>query len=346
MYRWVLLIALSWTGCQTEPTTIRQPPPPAPAGSFTIAVLPDTQHYSHVVDWNVIFETQTQWLAEYRDHLAIEMVVHLGDLVEASWLDIEWEVASRAMGWLDGEVPYIIAAGNHDYGATYEERNAGTRSTLLDTYFPRERFTAMPTFGGLYPDGDRTDNGYQVFTASGVQWLVLALEFGPRDEVLAWANEVLDQHPEHRVIIATHAYLYFDDTRYDWATHNDVQAWNPNAYGIGKSPEETVNDGQAIWDQLIADRDNVVAVLCGHVLNDGLGYAVSRGAGEVHEILSNYQVGDFGGAGYLRLMHFHASGQVEVTTYSPWLDQYLTDPVNAFTFDISSHLPGHPIARP
>ncbi|MFH0903397.1 MAG: metallophosphatase, partial [Pseudomonadota bacterium] len=117
--------------------------------------------------------------------------------------------------------------------------------------------------------------------------------------------------------------------------HGNSQPWNPHSYGVGQSAEG-VNDGQEMWDELIAQRGKVLAVLCGHVLNDGLGYAISQGAGPVHQILANYQMNTDGGEGFLRIVRFNPTARrVDVLTYSPWLDTYKTDPANFFSFSYS-----------
>ena len=304
---------------------------------FTVAVLPDTQGYSQ--SYPEIFTSQTSWLAEQAQDLGLKMVIHVGDIVEASWGIKEWENAQRAMSLLDGVVPYSIAPGNHDYGITEEESNSITRTTYYHKYFPRSLYEAMPGFGGFESVEYESHNTFHTFESDGQQWIVIALQFAPPDPVVAWADRVLTDHPDHLAIIATHAYLYFDDTRYAWSIYGAEQHWSPYAYGVGKGPRGSVNDGQELWDKLIARHDNVVAVVCGHVLDDGLGYAVSQGAGEVHEILANYQMKPKAGEGYLRLMYFNTTtGHVEVRTYSPWLDAYKTDPANLFSFDYSSHL--------
>ncbi len=303
---------------------------------FTIAVLPDTQVYSQSNP--EIFDSQTDWLVAQRDNLNLAMVVHVGDLVDASWLTKQWENARASMGILDDYVPYLIAPGNHDYGRVYEERNARARSTLFHDYFPRSLFELMPTFGGFLPEGERTDNSYHVLEFGDQKWLFMALEFAPRDTTLTWANQILSAHPDHLAVIVTHAYLYHDDTRYSWTARGESQKWSPYSYGVAALPEG-INDGEGIWEQLISQHANVVAVLSGHTLADGLGYAVSVGAGEVHEILANYQMNDIGGAGYLRLLQVNtATAEIEVVTYSPWLDQYKTDWANRFRFSYASHL--------
>lgn len=317
-----------------QPSGLGSPAPQVADSVFTIAVLPDTQNYTH--SYPDLFESQTAWLAREKDHLNLAMVVHEGDLVEVSWDLEQWDFARAAMGLLDDQVPYIIAPGNHDYGRTYEERNSRSRTTHLDTYFPQDLFLSMPTFGGFYEDGARIDNSYQTFEHAGQRWLVLALEFGPRLSVLTWANAVLDEHPDHLAIVVTHAYLYPDGTRYDYERLGDAQKFNPKSYPLD---DQGSTDGQDLWDTVIRRHANVVAVLCGHALEDGLGYTVSYGLGEVHEILSNYQMNKDGGGGYLRLMQFDtATSRVQVSTYSPERDDFKSDPDNEFELDYSSHV--------
>jgi len=298
-------------------------------GIFTIAILPDTQGYSKF--YPEIWQEQTQWLAAHRHRLNLQPVIHLGDLVEASWRAEQWQVADDAMRILDAEnAPYLIAPGNHDYGETYDVRNAGDRTTLLHHYFPRMRFERMASFQEFYPEELRVDNSVHTFAVAGQSWLLLALEFGPRDVVLDWANAVVASHPDHRVIVATHAYLYSDDSRYDIGRTD--QEWNPHSYGVGGSAEG-VNDGQEMWDKFISKHANIDIVISGHVLNDGLGYAVSQGAGTVHEMLVNYQMNAYAGAGYLRMLHIDTKTRyVLVRTYSPWAGESKMDEANHFEF--------------
>lgn len=298
---------------------------------FTIAILPDTQGYSQL--YPEIWESQTRWLADNADTLNLEMVIHLGDLVEGSWRADQWLVAQDKMGILsEADQPFVIAPGNHDYGAVRDSRNARDRSTLLHDYFPLSSHEKMSTFGGVYPDGERVDNSYHRFEAGGSKWLVVALEFGPRDKVLEWAGGIIAEHADHKTIVVTHAYLYPDGTRYNWAEKGAAQEHSPHQYGIADSPEG-VNDGEEIWDKLVSKYSNIVVVLSGHVLGDGLGYQVSRGAGQVHEMVVNYQSYDFAGDGFLRLLQFDdANKKARVRAYSPWRDTKKEDGANEFRF--------------
>jgi hypothetical protein len=55
-------------------------------------------------------------------------------------------------------------------------------------------------------------------------------------------------------------------------------------------------------------------------------------------MLSDYQwyKGDWFGYGYLRVLQFDYSKKtIQVATYSPYMDDYLTDDSNQFTLDLN-----------
>ena len=298
----------------------------ASSSKFKIAVLPDTQNYSS--NHPEIFKAQTQWIADNWEEENIKYVVHLGDIVNNNNVP-QWENANAAMRTLDGVVPYSVVPGNHDIGAN---GSANTRdTTLFNTYFPVSDFAGTETFGGVYPaEPDKYDNNYHTFHAGGTDWLVLSLEFGPRDPVLDWANEVVSSHPNHRVIVVTHAYMYYDETRY----HKD-HSWNPHNYGLAQDPGG-VNDGEEMWQKFVKKHPNISMVFNGHVLNDGQGRRVSEGdyGNKVYQMLSNYQMQTNGGNGFLRLLEIDPeAGTINATSYSPYLDQYKTDWQNQFQFN-------------
>jgi hypothetical protein len=58
----------------------------------------------------------------------------------------------------------------------------------------------------------------------------------------------------------------------------------------------------------------------------------------VHQMLSDYQWlnGPYFGYGYLRVLQFDfAQKTIQVRTYSPYMDDYLTDDANQFTLDLN-----------
>jgi hypothetical protein len=303
---------------------------PTPArGSFTIVVLPDTQIYSDRYPQN--FEAQTRWIVEHKSRRNIACVLHLGDIVDND-VEPQWANARRAIDLLHGEVPYFMCTGNHDY-----DGDAATRKTHFNEYFPLSRFTDAKEFGGVYDrEPDRLDNSFHRFQAGGRDWLVVSLEFGPREDVVRWANEVVASHPRHGAILITHAYTYHDDTRYDWHTKGLTQDYNVYTYGVAKA-EGGVNDGEQLWRKLVTRHPNFLITLNGHVLGDGVGRLTTNGtAGQpVHQMLYNCQEKPNGGDGWLRLLEFQADGRtVEVYDYSPVLDQLNTSPDNRFQLKV------------
>jgi 3',5'-cyclic AMP phosphodiesterase CpdA len=294
-------------------------------GSFTLAVLPDTQYYCESYPHH--FYNQTKWIVENGDSQNIKFMLHLGDITNRNTPE-QWDVAQRAITALDGHVPYALVAGNHDYGPG---GNAVNRDTSLNDYFPLSRQSHRPTFGGAMEDG-RLENTFHTFQAGKHDYLILALEWGPRDKVVDWANQVVTDHPRHRAILITHAYMYFDDNRYDWAKHNTRQQWNPHSYGTAPLPGGT-NDGEQLWQKLVSKHPNFILTLNGHVLDDGLARLTSQATDghDVHQMLVNYQMKHEGGEGYMRLIRFLPDDEtIHVTAYSPSLDRYKTDPDNQF----------------
>src|SRR5690606_32262986 len=164
------------------------------------------------------------------------------------------------------------------------------------------------------------------FSAGGNDWIMLALEFGPRDEVVDWANDVIEANPDKLAILVTHAYMYYDDTIYDWANKGTSQSWNPHSYGVA-GQAGGVNDGQELWDKLVSKHENFRFVFNGHVLNDGTGYraTVGENGNVAHQTLANDQMNVQGGPGDMRLLAFEDDGApVNVRTSSPVLNRFDT----------------------
>lgn len=297
---------------------------------FTLAVLPDTQTYTRL--YPDLFKAQTAWVAEQAD--SIVFALQLGDITDHN-NEKQWKAAAEAFQLMDGKVPYAFVPGNHDLGTN---GSADVRdATMMNTWLPYSKYSKTAHFGGAFEE-DSMENTWHTFNAGGYKWLVLALEFGPRNEVIDWAAKVLEAHPKHKAILITHAYMYSDETRMG---EGKGHKWLPQAYGLGKATgAQAVNDGEQMWDKLVSRHKNIVFVFSGHVLNDGVGTLVSTGqhGNKVYQMLSNYQSGvegsENGGNGFLRLVTvFPQEKKIRVKTYSPHLDQYNTDAHQQFEFE-------------
>ena len=95
--------------------------------AFSIALLPDTQHYSIYYKgfrscfnekFPNIYKAQTKWIKKHRDSHNIKFVLHLGDLVQQGEdpSGYEWDTAVGSMNVLEkANIPYGVIPGNHDY---------------------------------------------------------------------------------------------------------------------------------------------------------------------------------------------------------------------------------------
>jgi hypothetical protein len=305
-----LVFAAIACGCSPEHA------PEVPEEAWSFVVLPDTQVYSR--SHPEIFEAQTEWIAARHDELDIRFVLHVGDLTDTNSRE-EWERARDAMSALDGVVPYAFVPGNHDYG---DHGNAADRRTLMNEYFS---YAEQPAGVRGTFEAHHTDDSFHVFDTPSGPWLVLALEFAPRPGVLAWARRVADRYRAMPAILVTHAYLYEDGTRYDGGSS---QRWAPERYGLGA----TGADGETIWNELVRERSAFEMVVCGHVLGRGAARLTSEreDGPPTHQLLANFQHGERGGNGFLRLVEVHPD-RFFVRTYSPFAGRYRREAEHEFT---------------
>jgi predicted phosphodiesterase len=276
-------------------------PLPYHHSSTTVVVIPDTEVYAKKQPQT--FNAMMQWVADNQDRRNIGYVLHVGDITNNN-AEHEWKNARRAFDIIEGKIPYVLAAGNHDYDHTPGRR------TYMNEYFEVEDQKKWPTFGDVYEPG-KLENHYQFLEINGQEWIVLSLEMGPRKEVIVWANKVLDEHNERLAIILTHAYLYYGNERYDH-TKEGQRASPHNFYGEGA-------DGEMLWNQLVRKHANVMMVICGHLSSQYVGYRKDEAdhGNIVHQMLVDYEKMQ-GGYGFLRLLEFLPDGKtVQVRTYSP-----------------------------
>jgi len=269
-----------------------------PGEDFTIVLLPDTQYYAE--QFPDIFAAQTQWIVEQRQALNIAAVFHLGDIVDNAGVTDQWEAAEAALGILDTlpELPYGMSVGNHDQ----MPHGDPTGTENFNRYFPVSSYAGVRSwYGGHF--GDDNDNHYILFSASGLDFVAIFLEYDPaaNPAVLNWANDVLGHHADRRGIVVTHF------TMLSHLLGNLFSA-----------------QGQAIYDAL-KHNANLSLMLGGHFCEAGQRIDVFDGH-VVHSLTADYQCRPNGGDGWLRLLVFSpAENRIVVRTYSPTRDEFLTD---------------------
>ncbi|MBT3220075.1 MAG: hypothetical protein HN348_13375 [Proteobacteria bacterium] len=284
-----------------------------PKPDFTIIALPDSQYYcSHRYDGeSEMFYAQTNWIVEQQDALNIVYVAHEGDLVDrGDSYESEWVIADEAMsiledpkttGLADG-IPYGIAPGNHDQSPNGDPE--GT-TDYFNEYFGVDRFEGRQYYGGSY--GSNNDNHYMLFSAGGLDFIAIDLEYDQGqqadDEVMVWADELLDDYSNRRAIIVAHHLLELDGSFSD--------------------------QGKVVYEAF-KHHPNLFMTLCGHLTGEELRVDTYDG-NTIYSMMADYQFDGDGGAGWLRVLEFSPSlGQIHVWTYSPWLDEYQTDGASDF----------------
>lgn len=114
----------------------------------------------------------------------------------------------------------------------------------------------------------------------------------------------------------THAYL--DETN-KLSTYLD--------YGVGG------NTGASIWEKLVSLHKSIFLVVCSHEYGERRLTSTGKSGNTVYQISADYEDQN-GGDGYMRIMTFEPGvSRIDVRTYSPVLDKYLTGTNSQFSLD-------------
>jgi hypothetical protein len=305
-------------------------PATTPGADFNLIVLPDTQYYSSTMNGATpsMFYAQTQWIVNNKTTLNIPYVTSVGDIVQTGNNDgnnTEWIVADTAYKILENAgIPYGVVPGNHDEGDNLSNLGSASITGSYNNWFGVSRFTGRSYYGG-HP-GTGNDNHYDLFSVSGMDFIVLHFAYdespsGTRfQNVLTWANGVLQQYPARRAILVSHYIL---------------NNGNPATFG----PQ-----GQTLFNAL-KNNPNVFLTLSGHIGFPGEGQRSDTVSGNViQSVMSDFQDRANGGSGWLRIMTFSpASNQISVKTYSPVLNQNMTDAGSQFTLPYNMQNSGYAI---
>lgn len=285
---------------------------------FTIVGLPDTQYYTGLLNGgtNELFKMQTNWIVSHKDSLNIAHVCHLGDCVQNGDYnndDSEWKRADTAMQIIEDPfttnlpdgISYTMNVGNHDQWPTGDP--SGT-TIFYNQYFGVNRFSGRAYWGGNY--GANADNNFQLFSASGYDFLVISLEYDAANAypaVIAWADSLVQAYPNRRVIVVSHYLL--------------------NSNGSFST------QGAAVY-AMLRQHPNLFLMLGGHVSAEARRTDVYNGD-TVHTLLSDYQSRPSGGTGWMRIMTFSPElNQMTVKTYSPAVGQYENDTNSSFSLPV------------
>ena len=252
-----------------------------------------------------------KWIVDNAESKKIEYVFGLGDTTDTSSVE-EYERALTAFHSLDGVVDYSIVRGNLD------------KRAVFDTYFPWDFL--KDTHDGTY-DINTTRNTYRLFSVGQVDYLLINLDFGPADNILAWAGDLCEQYPDRSVIITTHTYLCRNGQPLTKDDHVP-----PTQHGYS-------NDGDHIWEKLVSKYENISLVFSGH--DAGNRITMSQVEGRNGNIVTQMLINTSGleaqsenGLGMVAMLYFSEDGKdVQVEYYSVVKDEYFRS-INQFSFEL------------
>ena len=289
---------------------------PAPEGTFSIVVIPDTQRYVILATkrteqlTNPIFDRWTSWIVDNLGTQRIAFVSHVGDIVDVNNRH-QWAVARKLMDKLHGKVPYGITVGNHDMTGAGDSRQ-------FQEVFQKSRFVDFDWYAGCFekPDGDsvvsgNNANSAQLFDAGELKFVFLHLECNAPDNVLAWADSILEQHAARRAIITTHMDLGPRDRP---KTADDYFDAPKGRMTWTKRHGERGNSSQQMWGKCFRKHKNLFLICSGDQSRTQAMRLETTGnhGNTVHALLSDY------GANGLRAMRFiPQQNRIEVRTWDP-----------------------------
>ncbi|MBR2381851.1 MAG: hypothetical protein IKA84_05110 [Clostridia bacterium] len=302
--------------------------------AYSFAVVGDTQWLSKYTPEKM--EGIYDWILANQESKKIAHVFGLGDITE-DWntanKEQEWIRAQQYISKLDGKISYSLIRGNHD------------ETKYFNKYFANE--TYMSQFDGFMTEGD-IRNSYKLFTIGKTDYLFLTLDFGASDEMLEWANEVVLAHPNHKVIVTTHAYHGYDGERLTYKnvpSSGNIHSGSDVDTSVGGN-NRGYNNGQQIWEKFVSRHPNIFLVMSGHTPVEDVLVLKSEGlhGNVVNQMLIDSQWMDpqKGGVGMVCMLYFSEDGsQMEVEWICTDTGKYYQEH-NQFTLDLTDSLNADP----
>jgi hypothetical protein len=287
--------------------------------------------------WAAGYTGVMDWIVDNADERKIAYVAHTGDIIENNIRAYppeledqvigEFDFASEAQGRIDAAgIPNGVVAGNHD-------NQSGMNPELYDQYFGPDRYEeaaegwADASYGGTMKPGSN-ENHYDLFSAGGLDFVVVGLSYGVTRDEAEWAASIFDRYSDRNGVLLTHDYL------------------EPSSSPDGRGANFGGSDGPLLYNLLVKDNPNVFLVLAGHRHGVGTNVrppVVGDIGGGVVELLADYQfytvpadqlgltqIGGYNpadqlqfGASFFRMLQFDVDrGEVSIDTYSPLLGEF------------------------
>ena len=323
----ICFISLSLQSCHADEILT-----PVDNSIVYMAVFGDIQYLTMNKTNVEVYKKSVDWIQrKSAEGCHFNCILYTGDITSTN-LPYQWEHFLNSTSRLAHEIPIITMTGDHDYtwedGKHIEDR----KSTHINEYW---QFTSTtPKIVAWYEEG-HLENVVVENTIHGQRLDLLVLEFGPREEVVAWADAYVKAHPDHHFILMNHEYL---EKNGDIRTSNlkcELRLRNTNYV----TPEQ-------LWNKLIRCNDNIRCVLCGHVRSLYALTIMNNDFGrEIPQIEHNIQAEAYRFDNWLMMWEFPAdSDSANVFIYNTQTESYLEDKKILFKFkykDADSHSANH-----
>ncbi|OEH53324.1 hypothetical protein AQ616_16615 [Oceanobacillus sp. E9] len=129
----------------------------------------------------------------YSDLADASFIVHAGDMINHGDADQQWGEWYEGAGWINGMVPSIATAGNHEYYRTTNEPRK-----LSEYWGPQ---FAYPGNG---PEGLEKQVGYWDYQDMRIISLDSNVGYADIDQQAEWLDEVLENNPNQWTVITFH----------------------------------------------------------------------------------------------------------------------------------------------
>ena len=285
-----------------------------------IAVIGDIQEYS-VSDERINYFNKTNvWLRAQQKYFSVfSCILQNGDLTWGNQ-KIQWERVDSSLNYLGDNLLFIPSIGNHDYtwggskGIEINDRNSTGFNLLKNLSVLRKQKMLQFEKGKL-------DNIIVPIKIGADTLYVIALEFGPRKEVVLWADSIVRENSRKKYILMTHEWLTRPGQRIVEGSYADMQFPNISH----STPEE-------IWKKMVYPNDNILCVLCGHNGFCKYLYSKNKAGREVCQILFNLQYQENGGDGMIQLWEFpKEKNKINIFVYNTIKREFHHDPETNIT---------------
>lgn len=271
--------------------------------AYSMAVIGDQQvlvhHYPDTLQY--IYD----WILANRESKKIGYVVAVGDITDRRDNLSEWDLVQAQFRRLTNKIPLAACRGNHD--------RPYTQGMSFDWY--------TSDIVGRY--NSDLENICKTVKLGNTDYLIVTLEYGADDDMLAWAGEVTAAHPDHKVIVVTHSFMANDGTTTDV---NDPVAPTTN-FGY--------NNGDDIWNKYVSKYENIVLVLSGHIDSDQI--RATKMVGDHGNVVTAMLIDPQGidvdtPSGLVCMLYFNEDGNIVTTDYYSTLrNQYYNIKENQYT---------------